>query len=137
MRKSSLLLLLLAACGSPTGPSMQPDLEFESGIVFGIPTLPTVAVASEGMIVVTGVIPTLGSGFTLSPNLSLTAGNTLTLDINVTETATGFGFPAQNFYRARMRSLAPGDYDLSVIHSIHDPSPLRRERVYHQTVRVN
>lgn len=135
MRKP-LLLLLLAACNGPTEPSTAPRLDFESGIVFGISTLPTAAVVTEGTILVTGVIPTLGAGYTLRGVLLQGTGNSLILEIHVTETSVGFGFPAQNFYRARLRSLAPGEYQLSVIHVIHDPAPLRRERVYNETIRV-
>jgi hypothetical protein len=138
MRRLSLVLpLLLAACGSSTGPTQQPSLEFESEILFGIPTLATTAVGSEGMIQVTGVIHTIGTGFTLTGTVTVTGPNALTLEIDAYDNKPGVYFPVQNFYRAELRLLAPGDYDLSVNHNIHSPAPGLRERVYHQTVHVN
>lgn len=134
MRRLS-LVLLIAACGSPTEPN-HPTLRFENQVVFGIPTLPTTAVGGNASILVTGVIQTTSSGFSLFGGLQAGTGHALTVQIDVYLTGPGFNFLTQNFYRAQVGSLAPGDYDLSVIHVIHDPLPLRRERVYHQTVRV-
>ena len=135
MRRVS-LVLLLAACGSPTEPN-HPRLKFENGVVFGIPTLPITAVGGSGSILVSGVIQTATGGFSLFADLHAGAGNALTLQVDVYLTGPGLNFLTQNFYRAELQSLLPGDYDLSVIHVLHDPSPLRRERVYHQTVRVH
>lgn len=135
MRRIS-LVLLLAACGLPTEPH-HPTLQFENGVVFGIPTLPTTAAGGSGSILVTGVIQTTSSGFSLFADLQAGTGNALTLQIDVSLTGPGFNFLTQNYYRAQIRALAPGDYDLSVVHVLHDPGPLRRVRVYHQTVRVN
>ena len=108
-----------------------------SNILFGIPTQPTTAVGSEGMIEITGVMPTAGSGFTLSGKVTLTSANELTLEIDAYDNAPGGPFPVQNYYRARLRMLAPGDYAVQVIHNIHEPAPGLRERVYRQSVHVN
>jgi hypothetical protein len=136
MRRLSLVLLVLAACGSPTEPNF-PTLVFENGVVFGIPTLPITAVGGTGSIVVSGVIQTDGGGYSLFADLHPGPSNLLTLQVDVYLTGPGFHFLTQNFYRARLQSLAPGDYDLSVIHVLHDPAPGRRERAYHQTVHVD
>lgn len=40
------------------------------------------------------------------------------------------------YYRATVRNLPAGRYDLSVIHNHHAPSPGFRVRVFHDTVRV-
>lgn len=130
------LVLLLAACGLPTESNL-PTLQFENGVVFGIPTLPTTAAGGSGSILITGVVQTARGGFSLFGDLHPGTGNTLTLQIDVQLTGPGFNVLTQNYYRAQVRSLAPGDYELSVVHVLHDPGPLRRERVYHQTVRVN
>lgn len=130
------LVLLLAACGSPTEPD-RPTLQFENGVVFGIPTLPTSAVGGTGSILVTGVIQTSTSGFSLFGDLQGGNSNALTLQIDVYQTGPGFNFLTQNYYRANVRLLAPGDYDLSVVHVLHDPAPLRRVLAYRESVRVN
>lgn len=130
------LVLLLAGCGSPTEPS-RPTLQFENGVVFGIPTLPTTAVGGTGSILITGVIQTSTSGFSLFGDLQGGNGGTMTLQIDVYQTGPGLNFLTQNYYRANVRSLAPGDYELSVIHVLHDPGPLRRVLAYRETVRVN
>ena len=135
MRRLS-IVLLLAACGSPTEPNPA-TLQFENGVVFGIPTLPTTAVGGTGSILVTGVIQTPTGGYSLFGELQKGTGNALTLQIDVYLTGPGFNFLTQNYYRAQLQSLGSGDYDLSVIHVLHDPAPLRRVLVYRQTVRVN
>jgi hypothetical protein len=137
MRRLSLLLpLLVAGCGSPTASTPKPTLEFISSILIGIPTLPAAAVGTEGMIEVTGVIHTDGTGFSLSGAVTLTGQHTLTLEIEAQDNAPGEPIPSQNYYRARLRMLAPGDYDLSVIYDIHSPPPGLRQRVFHETVHV-
>lgn len=137
MRRLPLALLLLAGCGSTTEPVTQPSLQFESHILAGIPTLATTAVGSEGMILVTGVIHTEGTGFTLTGMVSLSASHALTLEITAQDNAPGNFFPVQNYYQARLQQLPKGDYDLSVTHNIRAPAPGSRERVYHQTVHVD
>jgi hypothetical protein len=130
------LLVLLAACDSPASPA-QPELEFENGVVFGIPTLPITAVGSTGAIVVSGVIQTSSTGYSFFPTLRLGEANALTLEIDVQQTSAGFNFPTQNFYRARVLTLAPGDYVVTVIHQLRVPPPLRRFTVLRDTVRVD
>jgi len=138
MRRLSLALsLLLAGCGSTTEPTKQPSLHFASQHVFGFPTLATAAVGGEGTIVVTGIIHTVGTGFSLTAHVSLTAPNAIILEITVQDNKTGDPLPVQNYYEADLGMLTPGDYDLSVIHNIRDPAPGSRLRVYHQTVHVN
>ena len=135
-RHSLVAVVLLAACGS-TAPNRVSSLVFESTVLAGIPTLPTSAVPTPGMIEITGVIPTIGTGFRLSGKVTLTRANQLTLVIDAYDNAPGAPFPAQNLYKARLGQLAPGDYDVSVIHDVHEPAPGVRERVFHPTVHVN
>ncbi|HEU5217545.1 MAG TPA: hypothetical protein VFU23_02745 [Gemmatimonadales bacterium] len=135
MRRLSVPLLLLAACGSPTE-SNHPTLRFENGVVFGIPTLPITAVPGSGSIIVSGVIQTVTGGFSLFGDLRAGPGNALTVRVDVYLTGPGFNFVTQNFYRASVGSLPPGDYDVSVIHVLHDPSPARTQQAFHGTVHV-
>lgn len=128
--------LLLAACSSPTEPTTTATMDFRSTILFGIPTLAPTAVGSEGEILVSGVIHTVGTGFTFTATLSVSAGNEITVEIDGRDNAPGLPFPVQNYYRGAIRKLAPGDYDVSIVYDIHHPAPGRRERVFHQTVRV-
>lgn len=129
------MLLLAAACQSPTGP-FRPTLTLESGIVFGIPTLPTEVRVIDGSMIVTGVMQTPGTGYTLLGEVTLTAGNTLVIEIHAYDNAPGFPFQSQNYYRATIRNLVRGDYEVSVIHNHHAPSPGFTQRVYRGTVEV-
>lgn len=128
-------LLVAAACGGPTEPS-RPTLKFEKGIVFGIPTLPTTAVAEERSILVTGVLQTVSSSYSLFADLRVTNSRALVLLIDAYDTGPGLRFPTQNYYRARVMDLAPGDYNLQVFHSVHDPTPVHTSRVFNGIVRV-
>lgn len=136
MRPALLALLGAAlACGSPTEPS-EPSFDFESGVVFGIPTLPTVAKPEPGGILVTGVFQTPTTGYDLSGVLSIPALRSLRIDIDAHGTDFVFPFPTQNYYRARIRDLASGDYDLSVYHKDRNRPDVPGVRVYHQVVRI-
>lgn len=129
------LLLLLAACGSPTAPT-RPTIELDSGVVFGIPTLPTTVRVEAGAVIVTGVLQTPGTGFTLLGNVALTGISTVVLEIHAYDNAPGAPFQSQNYYRATVRNLTPGDYELSVIHIHHAPSPGFSQLTYRDNVSV-
>lgn len=136
MRAASLwLALVLLGCGSPTEPST-PVLEFQEGIVFGIPTLPTTVMPEPGGLLVTGVVQTATTGFTLFAALSVESPAVLRIDINAFETGPGFFFPTQNYFRARVKNLAPGDYALTVYHTNHALPEAEPVLMLEQTVRV-
>lgn len=137
MRRLSLVSSLFVLGCSSTAPSDLPSLRFESQVQPGIPTLPPSAVGGQGTIMITGVIHTESTGFTLRGKVTLSGPNALLLEVDAEDNAPGLPFPVQNLYRATVGLLAPGDYDLSVNHNIHDPAPGSRLRVYHQTVHVN
>jgi len=137
MGRSLLVLPLLVLGCSSTGPNDLPSLHFESQVQPGIPTLPPSAVGGTGTIMITGVIHTESTGFTLRGRVTVPEPNVLLLEVDAEDNAPGLPFPVQNLYRATLGLLAPGDYDLSVTHNIHDPAPGSRLRVYHQTVHVN
>lgn len=129
------LLGTALACGSPTEPSV-PTLEFEVGIVFGIPTLPTTATPETGSLLVTGVIQTQTTGYTLFGSLQVTGPRGLRIDVDAFETDPGFFIPTQNYFRARVRNLPAGDYDVDVYHTNHATPEAVPIRVYHETVRI-
>jgi len=129
------LLGAAIACSSPTEPS-EPSMEFEAGVVFGIPTLPTMAKLEQGGILVTGVFQTPTTGYDLSGALSLPGLRALRIDVDAHGTDPAFPFPTQNYYRARIRDLTSGDYDLSVYHKDRNRPEVPSVRVYHQLVRV-
>jgi hypothetical protein len=126
----------LLACGSlPTEPD-PPELEFDSGLVFGIPTLPVTAVPEPGGFLVTGVFQTATTGYTLFAALTVPSPRVLRIDIEAHELDLGFPFVSQNYYRARVVDLRSGDYDVSVYHIDRERPEVPGVRVYHQTVRV-
>jgi hypothetical protein len=129
------LLGAALACSSPTEPSV-PTLEFEVGIVFGIPTLPTTATPESGSLLVTGVIQTQTTGYTLFGSLQVTGPRGLRIDIDAFETVPGFFIPTQNYFRARVRNLPAGDYDVEVYHTNHATPEAMPIRVYHEAVRI-
>lgn len=129
------LLGAALACSSPTEPSV-PTLEFEVGIVFGIPTLPTTAIPESSALLVTGVIQTQTTGYTLFGSLQVTGPRALRINIDAFETVPGFFIPTQNYFRARVRNLPPGDYDVEVYHTNHATPEAVPIRVYHETVRI-
>jgi hypothetical protein len=82
------------------------------------------------------VVQTPSTGYTILGNVELTGASTLLLEIHAYENSPGFPFPSQNYYRATVRNLAPGTYDLSVYHIHHAPPPGSSQLVYHDNVRV-
>lgn len=136
MRPAFFALLGAAlACGSPTEPSV-PTLDFEGLVVFGIPTLPTTAKLEQGGILVTGVFQTPTSGYTLSGALSVPGLRALRIDVDAHGTSPGLPFATQNYYRAQVRDLAPGVYELSVYHTDHKTAGTPSARVYYQVIRI-
>ena len=118
MRARLLPLLLAAGCGSPTEP-VHATLQFFGQILFGIPTLETQAAPLTGGIDVSGVFQTPNSGYTLFASLDSRDGHHLVLVINAYNTKPGHPFPSQNYYVGRIRNLAPGVYNLQVVHQLH------------------
>lgn len=129
------LLGAALACGSATEPST-PFLHFESDVVFGIPTIPITATPQAGGIIVSGVFQTLTTGYTLSGTLVVLSSRALRLAVDAHGTDTPFPFPTQNYYRAQIGDLAPGDYDVSVFHKDRNRPEVPEVRVYHQVVTV-
>ena len=129
------LLGAVLACSSPTEPSV-PTLEFEVGIVFGIPTLPTSATPESRALLVTGVIQTPTTGYTVFGTLTVTGPQGLRIDIDAFETAPGFFVVTQNYFRARVRNLPAGDFDIEVFHTNHATPEAVPIKVYHETVRI-
>jgi hypothetical protein len=129
------LLGAALACGSPIEPST-PFLHFEADVVFGIPTIPITAKPQAGGIIISGVFQTLTSGYTLSGALVVISAHVLRLDVDAHGTSEPFPFPTQNFYRAQVGDLSPGDYDVSVYHKDRNRPELPAVRVYHELVRV-
>lgn len=132
---AAVLLAATAACGSTTGPS-DVEVEFKSEIVFGIPTLPTAARMQSGALVITGVVQTPGTGYNLLGEFTRLPGRRLQLEVHAYDNAPGVPFTSQMYYRAIIRNLAAGPYDLLVLHNHHAPSPGRIVQAYHDTVRV-
>lgn len=136
MRRFVFALLGVAlACSSPIEPSV-PTLEFEVGIVFGIPTLPTTAMPESSGLLVTGVMQTPTTGYTLFGTLAVTGPRALRIDIDAFETVPGFFVTTQNFFRARVRNLPAGDLEVEVYHTNHATPEAVPVRVYRQTVRI-
>ena len=126
-------LLLLAACGSPTEPS---DVRFAffTKVVFGLPTLATIATPGAGSIEVEGVLLAPHTAYELSGDANPALGR---LDVAITARKAGPGlpYPTQNYYAVTLSSLRRGSYALRVLHVIE------RERmdttvVFNQTVTV-
>jgi len=129
------LFLTLAACEPPTAPG-PPSLKFEGLIIFGLPTLPTVAVAEKHGIKVTGVIPTPTSGYTLFGELKEINGQVMTLAINAWDDHSGLPFRVQNYYEGHIGNLRRGTYDLQVVHVVHSLATADSVIAFHQEVRV-
>jgi len=136
MRRQVFALLGAAlACSSPTEPNV-PTLEFEEGIVFGIPTLPTRVIAEPRTLLVTGVIQTPTAGYSLFGTLTILGPHVLRLDIDAYETIEGLSFLSQNYFRARVRNLPSDDFLIEVYHTKHTTPDAAPIRVYSGTVRI-
>jgi hypothetical protein len=123
--------LLLVGCGAPTEESI-PTLEFTGQIIFGIPTLPTVVTIEEGGLLVTGVVQTLRTGYDLHGTLRFPARHALRLEVDA-YASQGVQAVIQHYYRAHLRPVAPGTYDVLVVHTYHD-IVVRSVTAYHATV---
>lgn len=111
------LVLLAAGCGSsPTEPST-PTLEFAGQVIFGFPTIPTVAAPESGGILVTGQLVTPTLGYTLRGALVSEGSRALRLEVDAYLSDEPLPFSAQNYYRAHLRGLARGTYALKVVHT--------------------
>lgn len=129
------LILLAAACGSPTAPGA-PVLSFTGVIVFGIPTLATQAESIDGGIKITGVLQTPSADFTVSGRLSTIGGRQLTVEIQADRTLSGAPpFPVRHYYEGLIERLVRGDYELTVIHTLNT-AQVQSAQVFRQTVRV-
>ena len=129
------LLGAALACSSPTEPNV-PTLEFEEGIVFGIPTLPTRVSAEHRALLVSGVIQTPTTGYSLFGTLTIRGPHALRIDIDAYETVAGASFLTQNYFRARVRNLPAGDFLIEVYHTNHALPDAAPVRVYNATVRI-
>ena len=109
---------LLAGCGTPTAPS-PPSLVFEEQLIFGFPTIPTVVSPETGGILVTGELRTPTLGFLLRGALVSEGSRTLRLEVDADLINNPLPFLAQNYYRAHLKNLSRGRYDLTVVHTFH------------------
>ncbi len=128
------LVVSLAACESPLAPS-NPKLAFEGQVVFGFPTLPTVASAEAGGILVTGALKTPTTGYLLQGVVKTTGARSLRLDVDAYLSGDPLPFQTQNYYRAHLQNLAAGSYDVMVVHVFHY-TLVETDTVYRATVRV-
>jgi hypothetical protein len=134
-RLTALLSLAAVACGGMVTAPSQPDLVFQSQIIFGFPTLPIVAAPHQGGVLVTGAVITPKTSFVLTGDVRAPSERAVVLEITVSDTGQGFQFNTQNYYRADVRALGPGAYDLSVVY-IYATPPLRSDLVHRETVLV-
>jgi len=109
-------LLLLVACRTPTEPS-PPSLAFDGQLIFGFPTLPTVATAESGGILVTGELRTPTLGYEIRGVLSSEGSRQLRLEVDAYLIEEPLPFAAQHYYRAHLKGLARGSYELTVVHT--------------------
>ena len=130
------LLFALLGCESPTGPD-GPTLEFARGIVFGLPTLPITIEPEPGGLVVRGIVETPTAGYTLFGSFRIPEAGRLRVDVDIWETMPGFYGKTQNAYRARLRNLPPGDYDVSVVHTNHALPQAESQIMLRQKVAVS
>ena len=126
-------LLLLVGCSSPTEPN-EVRLAFFTRVVFGLPTLATIATPGDRAIEVEGVLLAPHTAYELSANATPEIGR---LDVAITARKSGTGqpFPTQNYYAATLSSLRRGAYALRVLHVI-EREQMDTTVVYNQTVTV-
>lgn len=127
-------LFVLAACESPTTPS-NPTLDFAGTLIFGFPTLPTVALPEDGGILVTGELRTPTLGYQLRGAVVSDGGRALRLEVDAYLTEEPLPFTAQHYYRAHLKNLARGTYDLTVVHTFLY-AQIVTDTVFHGPIRV-
>jgi hypothetical protein len=136
-RLRHLLLLpffLLAGCETPTDVST-PTLEFAGQVIFGFPTLPTVASPEAGGILVTGELRTPTLGYSLRGVISSEGSRALRLEVEAYLIEEPLPFASQHYYRAHLKNLARGSYDLTVVHTFLY-SQVVNDTAFRGTVRV-
>jgi hypothetical protein len=107
-------LFLLAGCETPTEPSA-PTLEFAGQVIFGFPTIPTVVSAETGGILVSGELRTPTLGYSIRGVLSSEGSRALRLEVEAYLIEEPLPFVSQHYYRAHLKNLARGSYDLTVV----------------------
>lgn len=127
-------LFLLAGCETPTeeGP---PTLVFDAQIIFGFGSVPTVVQAETGGIVVAGELRTPTLGYSLWAALTSEGGHALRLEVEAYLSDPPIRFVAQNYYRAHVKNLARGSYDLTVVHTFLY-TQIVTDTVFRGTIRV-
>ena len=135
MRRAAVVLLWLAACEAPTGPS-SPSRKFQGQLVFGLRTLPTEAVGERRGITVTGVLSTPTSGYTLFGGIKVVSDRVITLEINAYDDHAGFPFRSQNYYEGQIGNLRRGVYDFQVVHVVHSLATADSVIAFHEQVVV-
>jgi hypothetical protein len=134
-RLAALLSLAALACGGMITAPSQPQLVFQSQIIFGFPTIPIVAAPHKGGVLVTGAVITPKTSYVLAGDVRAPSTRAVVLEITVSDTGQGYQFNTQNYYRADVQALGPGSYDLSVVY-IYATPPLRSDVVHRETVLV-
>jgi hypothetical protein len=126
-------LLLLGACSSPTEPS-DVRLAFFTKVVFGLPTLATIATPGAGTIEVEGVLLAPHTSYDLSGDATPAVGR---LDVAITarKAGTGLPYPTQNYYAVTLSSLRRGDYAVRVMHVV-EREQMDTTVVFNKTVTV-
>jgi hypothetical protein len=118
LRRIPILLSLFAfvGCESATAPS-SPTLDFDGSLIFGFPTIPTVVSPESGGILVTGELRTPTPGYSIRGVLSADGSRGLRLEVDAYLIEEPLPFPSQHYYRAHLKNLARGNYDLTVVHT--------------------
>jgi len=113
--------LVTGGCGEPTAPE-DVSFSFYTQVVFGFPSLVTEArVADDHSVVVTGIVRTRHTGYTVLGELDSSGQRALLMSVFATQTSNGLNFPTQNYYAGTIQGLTTGQYNLQVRHIIdHD-----------------